>query len=189
MATTRERPAPVEDHHEVGERADKHNRNVKVALAVLAIIALGVGIALVAASSGDDGDVPSEVQDVLDEFERATEEEDIEALTAIVTDDYYFSQVYYRAGEEEPEYTRAGDIGSAQSRFVTTQELLIQRVSDVVVEGERPWVVTVDENFSDKFTLFEGTGTYTIVEEGGVTKIETYEWSGVITPLDPLWGG
>ncbi len=190
MATTMEGPAPAQrEVHETEERADKHNRNLKVALAVLAIIVLGVGIALVAATAGDGSDVPSEIQAVLDDFERATEEEDIEALTAIVTDDYFFNQVYYRAGEEEPEYTRAGDIGSAQSRFVTTQELLIQRVGDPVVEGEGPWIVTVEENYSDKFTLFEGTATYTVVDEGGVTKIETYEWTGVITPLDPQWGG
>ena len=189
MATTIERPAPVGDHHEAGERAQKHNRNLKVALAVLAIIALGVGIALVATTSGDGSDVPSEIQEVLDEFERATEEVDIEGLTASVTDDYSFNQIYYRVGETEPEYTRAGDIGSAQSRFVTTQEFLIQRVGDPVVEGEGPWIVTVEENFSDKFTLFEGIGTYTVVDEGGVTKIATYEWSGEITPLDPQWGG
>ena len=189
MATTKQRPAPVDEHHAAGERADKNNRNRNVALAVLAVIALVVGIALVAATGGDDSDVPSEVQDVLDEFERATEEENIEALTAIVTDDYHFNQVYFREGEDEPEYTRAGDIGSAQSRFVTTQELLIQRVGDPVVDGEGPWIVTVEENFSDQFTLFEGTGTYTIVDEGGVMKIETYDWSGLITPLDPMWGG
>ena len=188
MATTMERPAAVEDHHETGERADEHNRKLKVALVVLAIIALGMGIALVAATAGDGSDVPSEVQAVLDEFERATEEEDIEALTSIVTDDYYFNQVYYRAGEEEPEYTRAGDIGSVQSRFVMTQGLLLQRAGDPVVEGDGPWIVTVEEKYADNFSLFEGIGIYTVVDEGGVAKIATYDWSGVITPLDPQWG-
>ena len=189
MATTIERPAPVGDTHEPGRRADKRNRNLKIALAIVAIIAVGLGIALVAISSGDDSDVPAEVQAALDEFERATEEEDAEALEALVTDDYFYTLDYYRPGEAEPEYSRAGSVDAATRTFVTTQEFLIQRIGAPVVEGEGPWFVTVEENFSNKFTLFEGVGAYQLVEEDGVVKIASYDWSGVITPLQPEWGG
>ena len=73
MATTIERPAPVDELrelHEHDERVEKQNRILKVAVAVLAIIAVGLGIALVGVATGDDSDVPSEVRAALDEFER-----------------------------------------------------------------------------------------------------------------------
>jgi len=97
-------------------------------------------------------------------------------------------------GESSPFVDWTVELSGAQmSRILREAGLATGAVRDVSVEttrdGAGPWIVTVEENFSDKFTLFEGIGTYEVVDEGGVVKIATYDWSGVITPLDPQWGG
>lgn len=190
MATTIERPAPVGEHpelHDTDGRAKKQNRILKGAVAVLAIIAIGLGIALVGAAGGDDSDVPDEVQAALDEFERVTEEEDAEGLRVLATDDYFFSNDFYRAGEVAPEYSTAGSLDTATSAFARTQEFLIEHVGDPIVTGDGPWFVMVEENFANEFTVYEGIGRYTVVNDNGVIRVASHEWTGIATGIETVW--
>ena len=192
MTTTIDRPAPVNELHELDEhdeRVETQNRRLKVAVAVLAIITLGLGIALIGVATDSDSDVPAEIRAALDEFERATEEEDVDGLEALVTDDYFFTREFYRPGELTPLYATAGSVAVATNRFATTQDFLMHYVSDPIVTGDGPWFVLVDEESVNEFTLYEGVGRYTLVDEDGVIKIAAYDWTGVATPVQPDWGG
>jgi hypothetical protein len=182
-------PGDVTEHP---VRSPRRSRGLLIAVAVLAVIAIGLGIALIAQVSNDDDGtaVPDDVQTVLDEFMTAVENNDFEAMQSVVTDD--FRRPFY---EGDPAGTRlmneAGfalpdrdvwTIEDFEFEFYETDTAVsdMERVGDPIVQGDGPWYVSVAQIWKNRRNAIQSDGIYTfaVVEEDGTLKIDDAYWAG-----------
>ena len=57
--------------------------------------------------------------------------------------------------------------------------------------GERPWVASVAEKWTggDALWVYNGTGTYGIIDDGGTLKIASVQWTGLKPRTDDYASG
>ena len=174
---------PTDVNRDEQSQSLNQNRWLKIAVAVLAVVALGFGAVIAYnAVSGDDSAAPVEVTQLLDDFATAYAENDADLMQAIITDDYFITQDFYMAGEATPHHTAAGPFNRVLLRSST---LRIERFGEPIVAGDGPWFVAVGENWVDSFNRYEGTADYVIEDDGGTLKIDKYYWAGVKVVVEP----
>jgi len=181
MTSTIEQP-PSELAHPP-DQSPHRNRALLIAIAVLTVIAVILGIALLFDRSSSDNDstaAPADVQAVLDEFLVAMETYDYEAMQALVT--RQFRRPMY---EGDP-------FGSTPYRSVMSIDYWdfferedpifeIERIGDPIVRGEGPWYVSVAENweYPDQQVVYESIYTYVVVvDTDDVLRIDDAYWVG-----------
>ncbi len=151
---------------------------------VLLLIVLGLG-AVVAYNkvSGGDSAAPAEVTQLLDDFATAYEEKDVDLMQAIITDDFWLSEDFYRLGDVTLDSTVAGPFSPL---MLTRSSYSVERFGEPIVAGDGPWFVTVGEVWiPDIFNRRYGTASYVIVDDGGTLKIAKYNWAGVTVAVEP----
>ena len=186
MTSTSEQPQSETVRHP--DQSPHRKRPLHITIAVLAVIAVTLGIALVNQSSSDnDGTaVPEDVQAVLDDFLVATNTGDYEAMKALVTSSF-----------RRPMYE--GDpFGSSPYRNVMTIEYFsffdreepefeVERIGDPIVQGEGPWYVSVAENweYPAQQVQYESIYTYVVVvDTDDVLRIDDAYWVGHSVVMD-----
>ena len=184
MASTIEHPpadqAPSDRHW-------NQHRAVYVVTAILAIstIVLAAIITFDNNDSGAGASMPAEVEQVLDEFQRASENMDFEAYATLVTDQF-----------RRPEYMGDPE-GLNPARLVRgldDYEILlsdnypqyeVDRIGDPIVVGEGPWYVSYAETWKwpEQDLQYESIYTYVLVEQDGEILIDDGYWAGHSVPL------
>jgi hypothetical protein len=180
---------------EVTERPDRsspRNRGLLIAVVVLAVIAVGLGIALVAqVSTDDDGTaVPDDVQAVVDEYLLAVENVDFEAMQAVVTED--FRRPFYEGdpagtglmtseGITLPEQD-VWTIEDFEAEFWDSDTAVydVEHIGDPIVQGDGPWYVSVAQHWTSASlgNQFDAIYTFAVVDEDGTLKIDDAYWAG-----------
>ena len=161
----------------------RRSRGLLVAVAVLAAIVVGLGVALVAQSNDDGADttVPSDVQVVLDEYLIAFETSDFEALQAVVTED--FRRPWFQ-GDPFGSTHYQGRYDLEDFRDLVDEEapvFEVERLSDPIVRGDGPWYVSFAENweYPAQQVRYEAIYTYAVVvDTDGVLRIDDAYWAG-----------
>ena len=161
-------------------------------MVVFAVIAMGLGIALIAqVSQGDDGTaVPDDVQAVIDEFLLASENYDDEAMQAVVTDS--FRRPFY---EGDPTGTGAMNSGGVrlpeqdvwtiedfEAEYFETDIAIydVDTIGDPIIQGDGPWYVSVAQHWESARLghQFDAIYTFAVVDENGTLKIDDAYWAG-----------
>ena len=178
MTISLDRPPAAEMLRDEQKPLRNQNRWLKIAVAVLALVALAFGAVLAYnLASGDDSAAPDEVTRILDDFSTANAENDVDLMRSIITDDYVQTIDFYRPGELSPAFTSVGPFSESSTSRLTYQ---VERFGDPIVTGDGPWVVSVGETWMpDTFNRDSGTATYVIVDDEGALKIDKYYWAGV----------
>jgi hypothetical protein len=165
------------------DQTPHRNRPLLIAIAVLAVIAVTLGIALVYQSSNDnDGTaaVPEDVQAVLDDFLVAMETYDYEAAQTLVTTN--FRRPWYEGDPFGPTPYRAVWTIEDWDFFEDEDPIFeIERVGDPIVRGEGPWYVSVAENWKYPAQQLQYEAIYTyvvVVDSDDVLRIDDAYWAG-----------
>jgi hypothetical protein len=178
----------LDSDSEATERVEHPNRGLKIAVAVLAVVVIALGgVVLTLVRDGDDGaaSVPDDVQQVLDDYEAAVENNDVEAFRAVVTDDFRRPE-YYGDGDGAP-YRGVQTADNLAAYLRANEGIEIEKVGDpVVVAADGTWYVAYPERW---IALGTGTGyeyiyTYVVVDEGGTLKLDDAYWAGSVTLID-----
>ena len=162
----------------------------------LAIVGLAIGLVLAAwmvvGRSGGDP-LPAEVEGVMDDYVNAWESEDIDALEAVTTGDYVIAEVVYGPGRDiaNPDaYTLILNlerrIAAVRNEFADVTHGAdamwdIEQIGTPLVHGDGPWVLSVEEIWSDPTVGSDlaGLATYVVLDVEGTLQIDKHYWAGV----------
>jgi uncharacterized protein (DUF2164 family) len=125
---------------------------------------------------------PPEITQLIDDYLRAWEELDKEALQAAVTLDFVINEYYY-----EDATTRVFMIehivddleGALNTGLNPARQWQTEQVGEPIITGDGPWFVSVRENWILEKSRGDGMATYVIVEDGGTLKIANHYWAGL----------
>ena len=184
MTITTERP-PADELPSEGHR-DRH-RIVYVVTAILAVatVVLG-GILLFGDDSGDGASMPSEVEQVLDQYLEAAATGDFEAFEAVVTPEFrrpmYLGNLYGGPPDRDVD-----DIEYFRDEYDGTRGYEIERIGDPIVRGDGPWFVSFAEtwNYPPQDLQYETISTYALVERDGTILIDDAYRVEIAVPMEP----
>lgn len=163
-------------------------RLLRVIAAVLAILTLALGAALGIVLVGDDdggaGTAPDDVIQVLDDFATAFDEQDVELMESIITEDFFGTVDFFTPDTAEPAFT-VGVSRSVLLREVRNSTFSVERSGDLLVAGDGPWVIAARETWRDPSNLEDGTRIYVIVDDNGAPKLAGYYYVTVKIPVVP----
>lgn len=168
MTALTEKPTGVE-----GEtaRLRRRLRTMTTMVIVLAVALIGLGTWMVFdAVSGSDTAATSEIETLLDDYGAAWNDYDAEAFLALVTDDY----VHEYAGSTSTAAETAATIETGSS--YGTQ---VEPIGDPIVNGKGPaYFVAQADVLTSSETELSGISLFTIVEDGGVYRIQSHIFVG-----------
>lgn len=163
-------------------------RLLRVSAAVLAILTLALGAALVIVLAGDDDGAadtaPDDVIQVLDDFASAFDEQDVELMESIITEDFSGTVESFNPDTAEPAYT-VGVTRNVLLREVKDSTFGVERSGELLVAGDGPWAIAARETWRDPSNLEEGTRIYVIVDDNGTPKLASYYYVTVKVPVVP----
>lgn len=172
-------------------RARKRDRFLIATVVVLAVALLGVGawviydLATVSDTANSDTAIPAEVEQVLNDYNSAWEQNDANAFRTLVTDDYILSLSFYvEDGMSETYADRFSQSASDAARDVEFgREWRIEQFGEPIATGDGPWFITVGQNWvglenGQDIFLDDGTASYAIVEVDGTLKVANHTWVG-----------
>jgi hypothetical protein len=143
-------------------------------------------------SSSDSGsELPADVAQVVDDYMNAITAQDAEAWRETITDDFVNRRGTY--GNVSQERWKQASVDETAAPYAGRIEfkapLEYEQVGDLFVTGDGPWFVTIrqrwierNEEYDDN--LFEGNGTFVVVERDGVMKVAAEYWAGSIGALE-----
>ncbi len=156
---------------------------VAVVILTLAVMALGAWIIYDATRSPSSALTP-EIEQLLDDYLLAWENQDASALRATVTEDYLLNEYIYEVGEDGVSMVeRVEDDVRGVITLGFLFEWQTEQVGEAIVTGDGPWFVSVGENWVTPkgwfFTRYDGMASYVIVDDGGTLKIANHSWAGL----------
>lgn len=173
----------------------RRSRTLLAVIVALALSAVAMAAWIVFDRDGASA-LPVEVEQTIDEFILAYEGGDEAALRAVVSEDYRGAvhTLRHGIGSQTGEILLGGRSSGNVVGFAAearANEWQIEQIGDPIVSGDRPWFVSVEENWTkcsyrdtatgecSAFVTWKGTATYAVVEEGGVYQIADYVWVGL----------
>jgi len=134
-------------------------------LAICAVLAFG----LVSCSDDDtDTSISDEVQELMDEYTQAWNDNDGDAFLSLVTDDF-------RMVSSATETNAAQQASIIEQRWNWT----VEEVGEGVMTGDGPYyVAVVDRLESETAETLNGVSTVTVVDDGGMLKVSEHVYTG-----------
>ena len=129
----------------------------------------------VAGTSGN-----AEVEQVLADYRAAWTEADADAFLDVVTDDFTIAESVYLQIGDDFDITSFETGRDATAAKIEDNVWEIEHVGEPVMVGDGPWFVSIGENWTggNARWVYNGTGTYGIIDQGGTLKIATVHWTG-----------
>jgi hypothetical protein len=146
-------------------------------VAVIGVVALAIGVLI--GNSLDGGRDTSDPERVINQYNTSWEENDPEALLAVVTDDFVEEYRYYSQLSND-QVMMSEDSWDARSaaRYAEFEDYRIELSGDAIVVGDGPWFVSVNESQEGGGTEYEGTAVYVVVDDGETLKLVSKSWVG-----------
>jgi hypothetical protein len=144
--------------------------------AVIAVLALAIGVLI--GNNLDGGGGTSDPERAVNQYNTAWEENDPEALLAVVTDDFVEEFRYYSQPDDQVVMSEESWDARSSARYAEFGDYQIEVSGDAIVVGDGPWFVSVNESQLGEGTSYEGTATYVVVDDGGTLKLASKSWTG-----------
>jgi hypothetical protein len=151
-----------------------------VATLVLLVLVLAACSSDPVATTSETVSGNAEVEQVLADYRAAWTEADADAFLDVVTDDFTIAESVYLQIGDEFDITSFKTGRDATATKIEGNAWQIEHVGEPLTVGEGPWFVSIGENWTggnDRW-VYNGTGTYGIIDQGGTLKIATVHWSG-----------
>lgn len=125
----------------------------------------------------------AEVEQVLSDYRAAWLAGDPDAFLAVVTDDFTITESIYLQIGDEYDITATSTREEATAERIEGKAWQVEHVGEPLIVGEGPWIASVAENWTggNALWVYNGTGTYGIVDEGGTLRIASVQWTGLKT--------
>ena len=143
-----------------------------------------------AAGADGDGTAGADIDQLLDDYLTAWEENDVAAFEAIVSDRWYVlnEYIYEEVGSDFPVKVVSDNAEEAAFKVEFNSGWQIEQIGDRIITGDGPWFVSVAENWiptgeSETIDL-EGHASYAVVEQDGILKVTNHYWAGLIVPKE-----
>jgi hypothetical protein len=161
------------------DRVKGRNRVLLIVVVVLALVVAGLVVWVIydAATEPDTGATASEIEQVMEDYRTAWDEQDPEAFGVLATDDVILHEYIYRAvddGYTAQNFSFSGD----RAASLVGSGWQIEHGDEAIVVGEGPWFVTVAETWVNEDTTNDGTANYVLVEQDGTLKVANAYWVG-----------
>ena len=144
--------------------------------AVIAVFALAIGVLI--GNNLDGGRDTSDPERAVNQYNTAWEENDPEALLAVVTDDFVEEYHYYSQPDDQVVTSEDSWDASRAASYAEFSDYQIEVSGDAIVVGDGPWFVSVNESQAGDGYEYEGTATYVVVDDGGTLKLASKSWFG-----------
>ena len=151
-------------------------------------------------SSSDSGsELPADVAQVIDDYINAITAQDAEAWRETLSDDFIHRRGVYGKGNQErfEEISFVETANPYANRIEFDYPIDYEQVGDLFVTGDGPWFVTIRQRWPEvaedrtdyanpiEFDplVYEGNGTFVVVERDGVMKVDAEYWAGTMDSL------
>lgn len=173
----------------VGGPAESRSRRRPI-IVVLVSVLLVVAAAWVLIDRADepDSNIETRIDSLLDDYLRAWEEHDEDALRAIVTSDFVINEYYYESAGDRVFMTEHIDDdlqGVVDVGLSPVRQWRPEQAGDPLIVGDGPWFVSIEENWILETSngrpgnmRGDGISTYVVVDERGTLKIANQFWAG-----------
>ena len=151
-------------------------------VAVTAVLALAIGVLI--GNRLDGGRATSDPERAINQYNTAWEENDPDALMAVVTDDFVEEYHYYTQSDDQVVTGEDSWDADTAARYAESSDYQIDLHGDAIVVGDGPWFVSVDESQEGAGTEYEGTASYVVIDDGGTLKLVSKSWVGTRQILD-----
>ena len=145
-------------------------------VAVIGVVALAIGVLI--GNNLDGGRDTSDPERAVDQYNTAWEENDPEALLAVVTDDFVEEYQYYSQPDDQVVTSEDSWDASRAASYAEFSDYQIEVSGDAIVVGDGPWFVSVNESQAGDGSEYEGTATYVVVDDGGTLRLASKSWTG-----------
>ena len=165
------------------EREHRRNRGLIITVIILAIVALGLGAALIYQTTTSEA-LPAEVEQALDNYIGAWEAADTDAFLASVTDDYMITEyIYIESGDSADPLKFSfkiydDDPAITAEMGVAGADYTVERGEAFVVMGDGPWFVSFEETWTAGPNTMPGVATYLVELVDGVPLVSNHSWTG-----------
>ena len=173
----------------VKQLVDQRRRPRKWMVSVLALTVALIGLAAwMAYDRMNQESVPAEIEELLDGYLAAFNNQDEAAFLDAVTEDYLLNEFIYlkytngdRTGAYLNERVEDADIDRITTVALQV-EWQVEQVGEAIVAGDGPWFVSVGEDWTYEESLqLRGMASYVVVEREGGLKIDNHSWAGLMT--------
>jgi hypothetical protein len=148
---------------------------------LLAVLAAALGVWLVATPETGSADT-DEIEALLEDYANTWRESDANAFRGVVTEDFQLrTTIYQLVGSRAYGQDTHADVEGLAGEIGLGNAFGVERTTELVVSGEGPWFVSVGENWIGPVEFYEGTASYSIVEEDGELKIGYHYWAGLLS--------
>jgi hypothetical protein len=157
---------------------------------VLALIAIVLAV-LVWSDRSTESDPPAEVAQVVEDYINAITNQDVDAWRATITDEYILRRSVYSPEtqtrwEQDSYLEDTADPYAFRIEFNAPVEY--EQLDDSLVTGDGPWYVTIRQRWIEIVEpdqiVWEGNGTFVVVERDGVMKVDAEYWAGTMDSLE-----
>lgn len=163
------------------DRIEHRNRLLTIMVIALAVVVVVLGGWVIYNLVG--GTSTSEAEQAIDAYNTAWEEQDPEALLAVVTDDFLEEYHWYtRLGDQVSVGSESWGAASAAS-YAASTDYRIELSGEAIVVGDGPWFVSVTESQTGGGFDYEGTAGYVVVDDDGTLKVARKSWIGSRQPV------
>ena len=125
----------------------------------------------------------SEPEQTIDEYNTAWEEQDPEALLAVVTDDFVEEYHYYTQLDDHVSVSTDSFGATEAASYAASSDFQIELSGESIVVGDGPWFVSVAESQTGGGNAYEGTTAYVVVDDDGTLKLARKSWVGSRQPV------
>jgi hypothetical protein len=164
------------------QQPDRRLRTLTFVVVVLAVVSLLLaGLAVVLVTGDDDATtMPADVQQVLDDFEAAIENNDYEAFSALVTEDFRRTEYWADTSGDAP-FRGEQNLDNFRSRLSGGMDFDIEESVEPIVVGDGPWFASVPQVWTHEasHTYYENMYTYVIVDVDGTLLVDDGYWAGI----------
>jgi len=160
------------ERKETVERTDQRSRGLTIAVAILAVITVGLaGWLAYELLRTDETALTAEVQAVIDDYNAAWNAYDVDAFSAVVTSDYRFYQNLGQSG------LTAEETAAWMTDVFAGREASVEAIGPYQMVGEGSSAqVTSTDRYVSRFgsTLNTGVSVFWLVNEGDAWRIQTH---------------
>jgi hypothetical protein len=153
------------------------------------LLAFGIGLLLLATAFAfwqfagpenrfTDGDA---IEALLADYADTWQEGDSDAFRSLVTEDFRLHEtIYQQVGSLTYGQDMQEDLVGTAQEIGRGVDFEVKRTTDLIISGRGPWFVSFGEDWIAPGELFEGTASYSIVEENGELRIGYHYWAGLV---------
>jgi hypothetical protein len=183
MISVTERPPEISE----GQRVRVRPWIIAVMVLGVAVVCLGAWVLYEQTTSSDTSGtaVTAEIDQLIDDYLRAWEEDDEAVIRAAVTQAFVINEYIYVQGRSVTNPDRVfldehitGDVDGVVAEGFQF-EWRNEQVGEAIITGDGPWFVSFEEHWNLGSFAYEGMANYTIVDDGGVLKIANHYWAGL----------